>query len=72
VNIKQSPDRISVEINGKPFTELLIGKDVRKPILYPLRSASGKLMTRRWPMEQSGTRAKTIRIIAGYPSRMAT
>ncbi|HUQ91312.1 MAG TPA: PmoA family protein [Bryobacteraceae bacterium] len=58
VNIKQTPDRISVEINGKPFTELWIGPEVRKPILYPLYSATGKAVTRRWPMEQTQGESK--------------
>jgi hypothetical protein len=50
VDIKQAADRVTVDINGKPFTELFIGPDVRKPFLHPLRSASGKIVTRQWPM----------------------
>jgi hypothetical protein len=54
VAIKQSADRISVDINGKPFTELFLsGADVRKPFLHPLRAASGKIVTRQWPMEKT-------------------
>ncbi|MBI3681660.1 MAG: PmoA family protein [Acidobacteria bacterium] len=52
VAVEQKADRITVDINGKPFTELWIGTDVRKPYLHPLRSASGKIVTRRYPMEQ--------------------
>ncbi|MEO7143321.1 MAG: PmoA family protein [Bryobacteraceae bacterium] len=44
-------DRIIVDINGKPFTELIIGSDAYKPYLYPVRSASGKAITRHYPME---------------------
>jgi hypothetical protein len=52
VKIEKMADRISVEINGKPFTSLFTGADERKPFLHPLRSASDKIVTRRGPMEQ--------------------
>ena len=43
---------ISVEIDGKPFTEFFIGNEngALKPYLHPLRSASGKVVTRGYPM----------------------
>lgn len=52
VTFEQSPDRIKVQVDGKPFTELFIGDDVRKPYLYPLVTATGKRITRHYPMEQ--------------------
>lgn len=52
VNIQKQADRVTVEINGKPFTALWTGADQRKPFLHPLLSATGKTVTRRWPMEQ--------------------
>ncbi|HTM49014.1 MAG TPA: PmoA family protein [Bryobacteraceae bacterium] len=51
VKITQRTDRISVEIDGKPFTELFIGADTSKPYLHPLRAASGKIVTRAYPMD---------------------
>lgn len=42
---------ISVEIAGKPFTSFFIGPETNKPYLHPLRSASGKIVTRGYPME---------------------
>jgi hypothetical protein len=42
---------ISVEIKGKPFTQFFIGPETNKPYLHPLRSASGKIVTRGYPME---------------------
>lgn len=51
VNIVKETGRIKVEIDGKPFTDFYIGSDLAKPYLHPLRSASGKIVTRRWPME---------------------
>jgi hypothetical protein len=52
VHFVRHPDRISVQIDGKPFTEIFQGPTTRKPFLHPLRSASGKVVTRRFPMEQ--------------------
>src|SRR6202167_1739760 len=42
---------ISVEIKDKPFTDFFIGPETNKPYLHPLRSASGKIVTRGYPME---------------------
>jgi hypothetical protein len=42
---------ISVEIAGKPFTNFYIGPETNKPYLHPLRAASGKIVTRGYPME---------------------
>jgi Family of unknown function (DUF6807) len=42
---------ISVDIGGKPFTNFYIGPETNKPYLHPLRSASGKMVTRGYPME---------------------
>lgn len=41
----------TVSIDGKPFTTFNTGKNAGKPFLAPLRSASGKIVTRRFPME---------------------
>jgi hypothetical protein len=48
----KSSDRISIAIGGKPFTEMFYGPGTAKPYLHPLRSASGKVVTRRYPMEE--------------------
>ena len=50
VRFHQLPGRLAVEIDGKPFTELFYGPEVRKPYLHPLRSASGRIVTRQYPM----------------------
>src|SRR5690606_18360799 len=52
VNIAYRPDRSYVEIDGKPFTDLYVGKDVAKPFLYPLRAVSGTSVTRGFPLEE--------------------
>jgi len=51
VKISQGTDRISVDIDGKPFTAFFIGADTTKPYLHPLRAASGTVVTRFYPME---------------------
>ncbi len=52
VKLAREADRITVEIDGKPFTALYLGKDTPKPYLHPLRAASGAIVTRGYPMEQ--------------------
>jgi len=48
----QVPDKIDIAVDGKPFTTFYSGADVNKPYLWPLRSADGTIVTRRWPMEK--------------------
>ncbi|MDQ2840208.1 MAG: PmoA family protein [Acidobacteriota bacterium] len=45
-------DQVSIQINGQPFSDFYIGKQYAKPFLAPLRSASGLIVTRRFPMER--------------------
>ena len=53
VKLTPGPEQISVEIDGKPFTVFIIGgAEVNRPYLYPLRSASGKVVTRSFPAGQ--------------------
>jgi hypothetical protein len=45
--------RIHVEIGGKPYGDFVVKSDeAMKPYFYPLRSASGTVVTRHWPMEK--------------------
>jgi hypothetical protein len=43
--------RVDVIIDGKPFTSYIWPAQVKKPVLYPLRSAKGTLVTRGWPLD---------------------
>jgi Family of unknown function (DUF6807) len=53
VTFTQGPEQIAVEIEGKPFTVFYIsGKDLNRPYLHPLRSASGKIVNRSFPAGQ--------------------
>lgn len=47
----QEDGDMKVQINGKDFTRLYYGPQGNKPYLHPLRSASGKMVTRRYPMD---------------------
>lgn len=59
VNItQQGSEKISVEIDGKPFTDFYIGSSAPKPYLAPLRSAKGTVVTRLYPMESVPGEAK--------------
>ncbi len=50
VKLAQGKDKISVEIDGRPFTEFFYGAETPKPYLHPLRAASGVIVTRFYPM----------------------
>jgi hypothetical protein len=53
VKITPGAEKISVEINGKHFTDFYAaGPQVSKPYLHPIRAASGTYVTRMWPMEK--------------------
>jgi hypothetical protein len=43
--------RVDVIIDGKPFTSYIFPKNLKKPALYPLRTSTGTLVTRGFPME---------------------
>jgi len=45
------PAAIHVELDGKPYTDFLTDSTV--PYMAPLRSASGAVLTRHWPMDNS-------------------
>ena len=47
---QQGKDKVSVEIDGKPFTDFYVGAGTAKPYLHPLRTADGKIVTRGYPM----------------------
>lgn len=53
VTITQSAEQIVVDIDGKPFTTFVIGgANLNRPYLYPLRTASGKMVSRSFPAGQ--------------------
>ena len=57
---QQGTEKIAVEIDGKPFTDFYIGAQAPKPYLHPLRTASGKIVTRSWPMAEVAGEAHDV------------
>ena len=51
VKFTRLSDRIRIDVDGKEFTQLIFDEKNNKPYLHPLRSVSGKSVTRRYPME---------------------
>ena len=53
--VKVTPDeahrRVDITVDGKPFTSYIWPDTLKKPVLYPLRTARGTLITRGWPMD---------------------
>lgn len=49
--VRFATDAISVNIDGKPFTTFHYGDNAGKPFLAPIYSASGKIVTRGFPMQ---------------------
>lgn len=50
VTVKQSSKQIDVSIDGRPFTTYYFDPAVTKPYLMPLRTASGIIVTRNFPV----------------------
>ncbi|HXE10708.1 MAG TPA: PmoA family protein [Bryobacteraceae bacterium] len=51
VRVAQESDHISVQIDNTPFTDFYIGSAYPKPFLWPLRTESGLVVTRNFPMK---------------------
>ena len=50
--------RVDVTVDGKPFTSYIYPTSLQKPVLYPIRSARGTVVTRGYPLEpKAGERA---------------
>ena len=43
--------RVEIVIDGKPFTAYIWPERLAKPVLYPLRTAKGTVVTRGYPLE---------------------
>jgi Family of unknown function (DUF6807) len=47
----EAAHRVDVLIDGQPFTSYIWPDSVKKPVLYPLRTATGALVTRGYPLD---------------------
>jgi hypothetical protein len=51
VTVRDADRRVDVTVGGKPFTSYIYPASLKKPVLYPLRAASGTVVTRGYPLE---------------------
>jgi len=51
VKVNEAAKRADVTIDGKPFTSYIWPDTLKKPVLYPIRSAKGALVTRGFPLD---------------------
>jgi hypothetical protein len=47
----EAAQRVDITVDGKPFTSYIWPSSVKKPVLYPLRTVKGTLVTRGFPMD---------------------
>ena len=47
----QGARRVEVTVNGQPFTAYIWPERLAKPVLYPIRTAHGTLVTRGFPLD---------------------
>src|SRR5260221_9633301 len=52
VKVNEDDRRVDVTIDGKPFTSYIWPTTLKKPVLYPLRTDKGTIVTRGYPLEQ--------------------
>jgi hypothetical protein len=52
VSFEPAPGKITVFVEGQPFSNLYYGPEWPQPFLHPLRAASGVAVTRGYPVEK--------------------
>jgi hypothetical protein len=51
IKVNEAARRVDVTIDGQPFTSYIWPDTLKKPTLYPLRTARGTLVTRGFPLD---------------------
>jgi hypothetical protein len=51
VKVNEAAKRVDITIDGRPFTSYIWPSTLKKPVLYPLRTAKGTLVTRGFPLD---------------------
>jgi hypothetical protein len=51
VTPNEAQRRVDITVDGKPFTSYIWPTALKKPVLYPLRTAKGTIVTRGFPLE---------------------
>jgi hypothetical protein len=49
--VNEEERRVDVSVDGEPFTSYIWPAKLAKPVLYPLRTAKGTIVTRGYPLE---------------------
>jgi hypothetical protein len=49
--LSQRPDRVEIALDGRPFTAFHFNPKWDKPFLHPIRTVSGTIISRGWPVE---------------------
>src|SRR5881396_3688941 len=52
VAVNEQQRRVDISVDGQPFTSYIWPFKLAKPVLYPLRTAKGTIVTRGFPLEQ--------------------
>lgn len=56
VKLERSPHQIDITIDRKPFTTYYFDPEIAKPYLMPLRTASGAVVTRDFPVRNDASK----------------
>ena len=51
VKANEAARRVDITIDGKPFTSYIYPTSLKKPVLFPIRTAGGHTVTRGFPLE---------------------
>ena len=51
VKVDEAARRVDITIDGQPFTSYIWPGTLKKPVLYPLRTAKGTVVTRGFPLD---------------------
>src|SRR5258708_6244301 len=52
VSVNEQARRVDISVDGQSFTSYIWPTTLKKPVLYPLRTATGTIVTRGFPLEQ--------------------
>jgi hypothetical protein len=51
LTVNEPARRVDVTVDGQPFTSYIWPDTIKKPVLYPIRSSTGAIVTRGFPLD---------------------
>lgn len=51
IQVNEKKKQVDITVDGKQFTSYIFPDVLKKPVLYPIRTAKGSLVTRGWPLD---------------------